>query len=175
MPVGGADADATAPPGGCATDWEDISRRKKLADRVAGLSGTEHEQILRILHSNGLRYTRNNNGVFCDITRAPVAVLDMVDRFIDYSMRSAQVLEEERCAAVKAAPAKAAAVGRRDRPPGAAHRAERVRAFTNSMSRTKTETTAQKRKEACRYQQLRKKYLREVGCKTHFSNELRPE
>eukprot|EP00873_Tetraselmis_striata_P043950 jgi/Tetstr1/464214/TSEL_009019.t1 len=155
-------------------DWVDIGRRKRLADRVADLSKTEHEQILRILHSNGLRYTRNNNGVFCDITRAPTGVLDMIDRFIEYSARSADLLEEERRAAIVAPAQKPKEKKDRERA-APQYRADRVKAFANSMMRTKNETSAQKRKEACRYQQLRKKYLREVSCKTTFANELRPE
>lgn len=143
-----------------------------MADRVAQLGKTEHEQILRILHSNGLRYTRNNNGVFCDITRAPTAVLDMIENFINYSDRSARLLEEERRAAVIAPAKKAKERKERSAPQ---YRVDRVKAFTHSMLKTKTETSAQKRKEACRYQQLRKKYLREVSCKTAFANELRPE
>lgn len=153
-------------------DWADIGRRKRLTDRVAGLSKTEHEQILRILHSSGLRYTRNNNGVFCDITRAPDAVLDTIERFIEYSARSANLLEEERRAAIVAPVKKPEEKTKRTAPQ---YRVDRVKAFTNSMMKTKNETSAQKRKEACRYQQLRKKYLREVSSKTTFSNELRPE
>ena len=153
-------------------DWADIGRRKKLADKVARMGHTEHEQILRILHSNGLRYTRNNNGVFCDITRAPRAVLDMIDSFIDYSQRSSHALEEDRRAAVLPPPAKGKDRKERTAPQ---YRVDRIKAFANSLAKTKSESSAQKRKEACRYQQLRKKYLREVSCKTNFSNELRPE
>ena len=153
-------------------EWGDLGRRKRLADHVASLGKTEHEQILRILHTSGLRYTRNNNGVFCDITRAPTGVLDMLEKFIEYSARSAHVLEEERRAAT--VPPVQPTKEKKDRS-APSYRADRVKAFANSIARSKHETSAQKRKEACRYQQLRKKYLREVTCKTSFSNELRPE
>lgn len=153
-------------------DWADIGRRKKLADKVASVGYTEHEQILRILHSNGLRYTRNNNGVFCDITRAPTAVLDIIENFIEYSNRSSLLLEEERRSTALPTPHKTKEKRERIAPQ---YRLDKIKAFTNSLAKTKNESSAQKRKEACRYQQLRKKYLREVSCKTNFSNELRPE
>ena len=152
-------------------EWDDICRRKKLADRVAGLGCTEHLQILRILHSNGVRYTRNNNGVFCDISRAPAEVLSAIDAFIDYSKNSAALLEEERRSAAapppKAVEAKPRAINQ--------YRTERVKAFASSIAKTKVESTAMKRKEACKFQQLRKKYIREVSSKSVFSNDLRPE
>ena len=81
----------------------DIGRRKKLADMIAEMGPTEHEQILRILHSHGTRYTRNNNGVFCDITKVSDVVLDAVEHFVKFSKDSAVMLNEERVA--KAPPA----------------------------------------------------------------------
>lgn len=153
------------------SEWADVGRRKRLADRVAALGNTEHEQILRILHSNGMRYTQNNNGVFCDITRAPTAVLESIENFIEYSSKSAHVLDEER-RATALPPQKPKDKKERSAPQ---YRVDRVKAFANSLAKTKSESSAQKRKEACRYQQLRKKYLREVSSKTSFSNELLPE
>jgi hypothetical protein len=154
----------------------DIGRRKKLADKVAEIGATEHEQILRIIHSNDIRYTRNNNGVFCDITRVPDHVLDMIEKFIHYSTESAKMLDENRVAPSTSPPRK-----RKEKPPPvdkaaqAAARTERVRMFVNSMTKAKTESSATKRKETCRYQQLRKKYSRPVNAKTSFLNDLKPE
>nr|WRJ69547.1 hypothetical protein TetV2_00098 [Oceanusvirus sp.] len=154
----------------------DISRRKRLADKVSNMGTTEHEQILRIIHSNGIRYTRNNNGVFCDITRVPDHVLDMIEQFISYSAESAKMLEEKRVAPASSPPRK-----RKEKPPPvdkaaqAAARTERVRTFVNSMTKARTESSAAKRKETCRYQQLRKKYSRPVNPKTSFANDLQPE
>lgn len=155
------------------TDWSDIGRRKHLADRVALLGKTQHEQILRILHSSGIRYTRNKNGVFCDITRAPVSVLELIEKSIEYSAGNSQLLEEERRNATAATAVKPFEPKERRPPP--VYRPERVKAFATSMARTKTETSAQKRKESCKYQQLRKKYSREVSCKTVYNNELKCE
>lgn len=162
----------------------DIGRRKKLADMIAEMGPTEHEQILRILHSHGTRYTRNNNGVFCDITKVSDGVLDAVEQFVKFSKDSADMLNEERVAKapppadegededddiarpVQAAAAAAAA------PPA---KTERVRSFLSVMTKARSESTANKRKETCRYQQLRKKYSRPVNPKASLSNELRPE
>lgn len=154
-------------------DWAEIGRRKQLADRVARSGKTQHEQIMLILHSSGIRYTRNKNGVFCDITKAPEAVLDLIEKSLEFSADNAKVLEEERRSATAATIAKP--VETKERRPPPAFRQDRVKAFTNSMIRTKNETTSQKRKEACKYQQLRKKYSREVSCKTIYPNELRIE
>lgn len=155
------------------TNWSDLGRRKQLADRVSFLGKTQHVQIFRILHSSGIRYTRNNNGVFCDITKAPVTVLELIEKSIEYSADNAQILEEERRSATAATAVRPAEAKERRPPP--VYRPERVKAFASSMARTKTETSAQKRKESCKYQQLRKKYSREVSCKTVHTNELRCE
>ena len=161
----------------------DIGRRKKLADMIAEMGPTEHEQILRILHSHGTRYTRNNNGVFCDITKVSDEVLDAVEQFVRFSKDSADMLNEERVDrrqpvdredaredkgdADVARPAQAAAA-----PPA---KTERVRSFLTVMTKARAESTANKRKETCRYQQLRKKYSRPVNPKASLANELRPE
>lgn len=150
-------------------EWKDICQRKKLADRVAGLGCIEHMQIFRIIQSHGVRYTRNNNGVFCEISRVPDEVVSAIDSFVEFSKKSAALLEGERrlSTAPQAVETKQKVANN--------YRTERVMAFASSIARTKIESTAIKRKEACKFQQLRKKYIREVSSKSVFSNDLRPE
>lgn len=162
----------------------DMSTRKRLAERVAELGRTEHEHIHMILHSNGVRYTRNNNGVFCDITRCPDRVLAQIEEFIQFSAKSADLLNAE--ARSKAtAPQPMAEVPRKQKPGGggggsdgptqAYSNAERVRIFENSLTKARMESSVAKRKESCRYMQMKKKYSRPAASKHSYANELSPE
>ncbi|AUF82210.1 hypothetical protein TetV_118 [Tetraselmis virus 1] len=154
----------------------EISRRKKLADKVSEMGSTEHEQILRIIHSNGIRYTRNNNGVFCDITKVPENVLNNIEQFILFSERSAEMLEQKREIAPAEEKEDTENIKEETKPQKTSVvRTERVKTFVNSMTKARTESTTAKRKETCRYQQLRKKYSRPVACKTNYTYELQPE
>lgn len=153
----------------------DIGRRKRLADKVSEMGPTEHEQILRILHSNGIRYTRNNNGVFCDITRVPDNVLDVIEKFIGYSNESAKMLLQKRQTVEKKPKPKPKEKTAADKAMAQHVRTERVRNFVNSITKAKSDSLVAKRKETCRYQQLRKKYSRPTTCKATYANELSTE
>jgi hypothetical protein len=157
------------------TTYRDINRRKRLVDRVSHLGVTEHEQILRILYNHGLRYTKNNNGVFCDMTKVPDEVLDVIEQFIDYSIQSNALLSDAAMQAGDNDKNKKSDVSDVAMAPPPMVKTERVKTFSNSFAKVKTESNATKRKDACRYQQLKKKYSRPVTYKSVCGNDLRIE
>lgn len=148
--------------------WNDIGKRKKLTDKVSELGQTEHIQILRLVQEHGIKYTTNNNGVFCDITKASDSLLDKIEQFIEFAQKSSQMLAKKR----HIPPVQVSEPGPPPKEESPAPRTDKVKAFAASLVKTKTDSCAAKRKEACRYQQIRKKYSRPVNTKTAFQNEL---
>ena len=158
-----------------------ISKRKRLADSVSELEASGHEQILRIINSRGLEYSYNKNGVFCDITKAPVEVLQDISEFVEFSKSN----EEKN--PIRFTPNPLPPQNDNEENPGGpsvqtpegeaapVYTASKVKAFASSVIKAKTDSANQKRKEANRYNQVRKKFLRECTCKTTFAHELQPE
>jgi hypothetical protein len=69
-------------------------QRKALFDKINNLSSTEHEEILKIIKSHNVSYSRNKNGVFFNLSSLEDNVIDDIDRFVTYCMSNKKDLDE---------------------------------------------------------------------------------
>jgi hypothetical protein len=156
----------------------DISRRKRLVDAVKEreLGITEQREIFNILVSAGLEYSKNNNGNFFDITAISDEVVERIERFIDFCSDSINILNGLDAPAIEGgrggqtsrtgvvdAPGREGAPGQAPAPdgPAAAAAPDGMQAvLQENLARARLEAVSSKRKELCRFQQLRKRYSR---------------
>ena len=70
--------------------------RKLLRDKINKLSQTEHEEIFKLLQSDSsaINFTRNNNGVFFDISLLDDNVMSKIDEFVDFCISNKVNLDE---------------------------------------------------------------------------------
>lgn len=66
--------------------------RKQLRDKINKLSQTEHEEIFKILQTHN--FTKNNNGVFFDISLLGDDVVAMIDNFVNFCINNKIELDE---------------------------------------------------------------------------------
>ena len=69
-------------------------QRKALFDKINSLSSTEHEEILKIVKSHNISYSRNKNGVFFNMSALEDNVIYDIDKFVVYCMSNKKDLDE---------------------------------------------------------------------------------
>lgn len=69
-------------------------RCKKIATAVETLSQTETEELFRIIHKHRFDYTRNNHGVFINLSWVPDAVLTQMEEYIRFCHQSKHELKK---------------------------------------------------------------------------------
>jgi hypothetical protein len=67
--------------------------RRLLTQRIQQLGATEHEEIYKMLE-HSVENTRNNNGVFINISCVPADVLDRIGSFVTFCMNNKPNLDE---------------------------------------------------------------------------------
>ena len=70
--------------------------RRKLAAKIDQLGCIEHGEIFRTLQRHDFPFTRNNNGVFFDITDMPKNVICELNAFVDHCLQNQKMLKESR-------------------------------------------------------------------------------
>lgn len=69
--------------------------RKGLIEKIAQLSPTEHEEILKIIRQhNNISYSQNRNGVFINLKTVPNNVVGKVNEFVQFCLENKQHLDE---------------------------------------------------------------------------------
>ena len=69
-------------------------RCRKIAAAVETLSQTESEELFRILHKHRFDYTRNNHGVFINLSWVPDVVLSQMEEYIQFCHQSKHELRK---------------------------------------------------------------------------------
>lgn len=69
-------------------------RCKKIATAVETLSQTETEELFRIIHKHRFDYTRNNHGVFINLSWVPDTVLAQMEEYIQFCHQSKHELKK---------------------------------------------------------------------------------
>lgn len=72
----------------------DAKQRKQLHEKIASLSSTEHEEILKIITVHGVAHSRNKNGVFFNLTGAEAPVLEALEKFVGYCVVNQKELDD---------------------------------------------------------------------------------
>lgn len=71
-----------------------MERSKKIASMVESLSQTEIEELFRIIHRYRFNYTRNNHGVFINLSWVPPALLVQLEEYVEFCQRSKHELRK---------------------------------------------------------------------------------
>jgi hypothetical protein len=69
-------------------------RCKDLVESVKNISQNEMEEIFKMIHNYGCMYTRNNNGLFINLTWIPEDLLDELEKYIKFCSRSQTELKK---------------------------------------------------------------------------------
>jgi hypothetical protein len=69
-------------------------KKKQLLNEINKLNATAHEEIYKILKSNGISFTQNKNGVFFNMSIVPNDILYQVEQFVIYCLNNKQELDE---------------------------------------------------------------------------------
>jgi hypothetical protein len=68
--------------------------RRQLVQQVKCLSETEHEEVFKIMHMNGIEYTKNKNGFFFNISLVDDSVIKLIHEFVSFSLENKKHLDE---------------------------------------------------------------------------------
>lgn len=70
-----------------------VNERRALVDDIYGLSKDEHIEIFKILRESTNKYTKNDNGIFINITVLSDSVLERIYRFVSFCKDNKKNLE----------------------------------------------------------------------------------
>jgi hypothetical protein len=68
--------------------------RQILTQRIGELGSTEHREIYGIIKQHNIEHTRNNNGVFINMTVLPNDVVDVIHKFVAFCHDNKVSLDE---------------------------------------------------------------------------------
>lgn len=71
-----------------------IERCKRIVSIVDSLSSTEQEELFRMIHKERYDYTRNNHGVFINLSWISDALLTRIEQYIEFCNRSQHELHK---------------------------------------------------------------------------------
>lgn len=73
-----------------------ITEKKKIQENIGLLSSTEHEEIYKILIENekNIEFTKNNNGVFFNLSIVSNKTIYLIENFINYCLSNKKELDE---------------------------------------------------------------------------------
>lgn len=66
----------------------DTERCKKLVSMIQQLESTEIEELFKMLHANGCKYTSNNHGVFMNLSWLSEDILLKIETYVAFCHRS---------------------------------------------------------------------------------------
>ncbi len=66
----------------------DTERCKKLVSMIQQLEPTEVEELFKMLHANGCKYTSNNHGVFMNLSWLSEEILQKIETYVAFCYRS---------------------------------------------------------------------------------------
>lgn len=67
--------------------------KKLLFEKISTLSRTEHEEIFKIIKDK-TSYSKNNNGVFFNMSSLPSDIIDEIKKFVDYCLSNKKDLDD---------------------------------------------------------------------------------
>lgn len=69
-------------------------RCRKIVHNIDTLSQTEIEELFRMLHRNNYNYTRNNHGVFINLSWISADMVTLMENYIEFCHRSKVELQK---------------------------------------------------------------------------------
>lgn len=72
----------------------DVCVLLRTRSRIAALTPTEHGEIFKVMESYHVAFSRNNNGCFFNMSFVDEAVIEEIERFVDYCHENKQRIDE---------------------------------------------------------------------------------
>lgn len=66
----------------------DASNLQEIVKAIEGLSETEMEELFKILHLNKCEYTKNNNGIFINLSWQRRDLIQTIEKYIHFCQQS---------------------------------------------------------------------------------------
>jgi hypothetical protein len=73
---------------------DDYEQRKKVWEAIKTLMKSEQEELFRILLRNKIEYTENTNGIFFDVGKLEVPILDEIYKFLSFCQQNRMDFEK---------------------------------------------------------------------------------
>ena len=77
------------------TFCHDVRELKDLQKKISLLHQNEHLEILRIIRTDPIKYTENNNGVFLNMMKLQPQTLQKIQSLVDFCSQNSELLEKE--------------------------------------------------------------------------------
>ena len=61
---------------------------KKIKDDISNLSQNELEEIFKIIYKTNNNYSKNNNGVFVNLSWLEIDIIQQINNYIDFCIKS---------------------------------------------------------------------------------------
>lgn len=71
-----------------------IINKKKLYEQINSLTSIEHEEILKIIQKNNISYSKNNNGIFFNLSTLSDDIINELNNFISFCLSNKTKLDE---------------------------------------------------------------------------------
>jgi hypothetical protein len=72
----------------------DYTRLNKLKNDICKLQECEYIEIITILEKNNIKYTKNKNGYFINLTKMPENIIKEIEEFIVFVKNNLQKLNK---------------------------------------------------------------------------------
>lgn len=68
-------------------------RLAALVESIQRLNATEYEELFKLLHQNKCEYTRNNNGIFLNLSWLDETLLSKIELFVEFCKASRREIQ----------------------------------------------------------------------------------
>ena len=65
-------------------DKEHYDRLINLKNEISKLHKCEYVEIIKILEKNDIKYTKNKNGFFINLTKMPINIIEDIEKLIEF-------------------------------------------------------------------------------------------
>lgn len=153
-------------------------RCKRIVQAIDTLSQTEIEELFRMIHRNSYQYTKNNHGVFINLSWIPEDMVVLMEKYVEFCHRSKVELQkyESICDVLNN---RMQEEREREKETGRSSFASdtRANAFTCSQKQT-CDTCIEKSGKvstSLRFYLLKKKYAKVSTQQNNFENDLKQD
>lgn len=152
-------------------------RCRRIVHNIDTLSQTELEELFRMIHRNNYNYTKNNHGVFINLSWIPDEMVTLMENYIEFCHRSKVELQkyESICDVLTSRMHE-----EREKEAGASLPFHRVVTNTSVLNHAKTQDANVEKGNAkistsLRFYLLKKKFAKVMSLPNNYENDLKPE
>lgn len=150
-------------------------RCRKIVHNIDTLSQTEMEELFRMIHRNNYNYTKNNHGVFINLSWIPEEMVSLMENYIEFCHRSKVELQkyESICDVLTSRMHE-----EREKEMGVAlpfHRIANMNTTTHGRNQDASEKSNVKIPTSLRFYLLKKKFAKVLSLPNNYENDLKPD